>query len=173
MTTPDISEEVSILEYADWPASKAYALGLNGLYLNLKGREKQGAVSSATGAACSRSSRPGWKPSSTPRTGKKRSPAHTYPRTTFEDFIGRAPDIILASTAVTASATNRPWHAQPRDGQRQHGWWSGDHCVDPGSPGTSSPISRSRSRCDMQDVAPPFKIFRHRHAGADDRKALI
>ncbi len=29
----------------DWPETKAYGLGINGLYLNIKGREKQGIVS--------------------------------------------------------------------------------------------------------------------------------
>ena len=32
------------LESADWPSTEAYAMGLNGLYLNMKGREKQGRI---------------------------------------------------------------------------------------------------------------------------------
>lgn len=34
-----------LLENIDWPQTKAYALGFNSLYLNLKGREKEGSVS--------------------------------------------------------------------------------------------------------------------------------
>lgn len=37
--------EASIFTDADWPATKAYGLGMNGLYLNLKGREPEGVVS--------------------------------------------------------------------------------------------------------------------------------
>lgn len=33
--------------YVDWEKTKAYALGINGLYLNLKGREKQGILSTS------------------------------------------------------------------------------------------------------------------------------
>jgi predicted AlkP superfamily phosphohydrolase/phosphomutase len=34
----------SILDHADWSRTTAYGLGINGLYLNLKGREEQGIV---------------------------------------------------------------------------------------------------------------------------------
>ncbi len=34
----------SILQNADWSRTRAYGLGINGLYLNLKGRERDGAV---------------------------------------------------------------------------------------------------------------------------------
>ena len=38
------SNSTSIYEDVDWSKTKAYGLGLNGLYLNLKGREKYGIV---------------------------------------------------------------------------------------------------------------------------------
>ena len=34
-----------LLQHVDWPRTKAYALGLSGIYLNLKDREEQGIVS--------------------------------------------------------------------------------------------------------------------------------
>lgn len=37
-------ECTSILQNADWSRTKAYGLGINGLYLNLKGRERDGIV---------------------------------------------------------------------------------------------------------------------------------
>jgi predicted AlkP superfamily phosphohydrolase/phosphomutase len=37
-------ECTSILKNADWSQSRAYGLGINGLYLNLKGRERDGIV---------------------------------------------------------------------------------------------------------------------------------
>lgn len=36
--------EVEFLAGVDWPRTRAYALGINGLYLNLKGREARGVV---------------------------------------------------------------------------------------------------------------------------------
>ena len=37
-------ECTSVLQNADWPGTVAYGLGINGLYLNLKGRERDGVV---------------------------------------------------------------------------------------------------------------------------------
>ena len=37
-------ECTSILQDADWSRTRAYGLGINGLYLNLKGRERDGIV---------------------------------------------------------------------------------------------------------------------------------
>jgi predicted AlkP superfamily phosphohydrolase/phosphomutase len=41
----DSDEEVITLASVDWSKTKAYALGINGLYINLAGRESQGLVS--------------------------------------------------------------------------------------------------------------------------------
>lgn len=38
------AECTSVLENPDWSATRAYGLGINGLYLNLKGRERDGVV---------------------------------------------------------------------------------------------------------------------------------
>jgi predicted AlkP superfamily phosphohydrolase/phosphomutase len=38
----------SVLKNADWSATRAYGIGLNGLYLNLKGRERKGIVEFGT-----------------------------------------------------------------------------------------------------------------------------
>jgi len=37
-------EEVTLFQQTDWSRTKAYGVGLNALYLNLKGREAQGIV---------------------------------------------------------------------------------------------------------------------------------
>jgi len=42
------------LQGFDWERSRAYALGLSSVYLNLKGREGYGMVSQAEAPACSR-----------------------------------------------------------------------------------------------------------------------
>ena len=43
--TPDVAASSQLFADVDWSTSKAYGIGLNGLYLNLKGREKYGIVS--------------------------------------------------------------------------------------------------------------------------------
>ncbi|MDZ4786662.1 MAG: alkaline phosphatase family protein [bacterium] len=37
--------ESKFFDYVDWPKTKAYALGINGIYLNLQGRENKGSLS--------------------------------------------------------------------------------------------------------------------------------
>jgi predicted AlkP superfamily phosphohydrolase/phosphomutase len=37
-------DSISILRYVDWSRTRAYGLGINGLYLNLEGRERDGIV---------------------------------------------------------------------------------------------------------------------------------
>ena len=44
LTAAALGEETTIAE-ADWHSTEAYALGLNGLYINLQGREKNGIIS--------------------------------------------------------------------------------------------------------------------------------
>ncbi len=44
LRNPWIKDKGSLFEYTDWSRTKAYGLGLNGLYINLKGRESQGIV---------------------------------------------------------------------------------------------------------------------------------
>ena len=44
------SESGDWFEDVDWSRTRAYTMGLNGLYLNLKGREREGIVESGTEA---------------------------------------------------------------------------------------------------------------------------
>jgi len=37
-------DDIEYLLYVNWPSTRAYAMGLNGLYVNLRGREKNGVV---------------------------------------------------------------------------------------------------------------------------------
>lgn len=48
MVLKEESQEAMWLSNVDWSQTKAYAIGLGGLYLNLKGREAQGVVESGT-----------------------------------------------------------------------------------------------------------------------------
>ncbi len=43
-TSPEAREESDFFMNVDWRRTKAYALGINGLYINLRGREKYGTV---------------------------------------------------------------------------------------------------------------------------------
>jgi predicted AlkP superfamily phosphohydrolase/phosphomutase len=41
---PSIEEDDGLFRNIDWPKSRAYAYGINGLYINLRGRERTGTV---------------------------------------------------------------------------------------------------------------------------------
>ncbi len=45
LTKPDKMEEMDYFDYVDWSKTSAYPVGINGLYLNLKDRERNGSVS--------------------------------------------------------------------------------------------------------------------------------
>ena len=49
-----------LLRQVDWSRTKAYALGLSGLYLNLKGREEQGIVPPEDAEGLKHRSPPAW-----------------------------------------------------------------------------------------------------------------
>src|SRR4029453_19255445 len=44
LINPTLTEDPGRFPKVDWPRTRAYALGLNGLYVNVKGREKDGIV---------------------------------------------------------------------------------------------------------------------------------
>ena len=167
-----------ILEYADWPASKAYAMGLNGLYLNLKGRESEGSVGAGDRRRLLEKLKAGWRPSSTPRTARRSSPAPTSPRTISpRPIIDRAPDIILGFDRGYRISDQSALGTFSREMIMDNmGWWSGDHCVDPLKVPASfiSSFKIQKPVPDMQDVAPTIlKYFGIATPAPMTGKALI
>jgi predicted AlkP superfamily phosphohydrolase/phosphomutase len=45
LKNPNLQKDPGFFRNVNWPRTKAYGLGLNGLYLNMRGRERQGSVS--------------------------------------------------------------------------------------------------------------------------------
>ena len=120
----------------DWTRTRAYALGLNGLYVNTQGREGKGIVRAggARGAGRARSRRSCW-PSSIRRPGSRPSRKaflreQVYHRHAHLDL---SPDIVVGYARGTRGwrATRRSAVVPPEvfSDNREH--WSGDHCMDP------------------------------------------
>ena len=172
LSTSDIAEEVSILEYADWPASKAYALGLNGLYLNLKGREKRRLRRRRRRAAPAARGDQGQAGS--PRRPQERPEGHLLRlhlrgqllEELYRPRPGHHPGL---RPRLPHQRRLGPGHAQPRDGQGQHG-------LVVGRPLRRPQESAGLVHRQLQDPETGaghagrrphhFKIFRHRHPGA-------
>jgi predicted AlkP superfamily phosphohydrolase/phosphomutase len=154
----EINEEVSILDNADWPASKAYALGLNGLYLNLKGREKEGLVSPVERRKLLEEIKAKLETLTDPKNGQKViSCAYIAEDNFSKNFIQRAPDIILGfDRGYRISDTSALGSLSREVVNDNMNWWSGDHCVDPQKvPATFiANFKIQRQVPDMRDIAP-------------------
>ncbi|MCJ7525807.1 MAG: alkaline phosphatase family protein [Candidatus Aminicenantes bacterium] len=171
-------EEISILGYADWPASKAYALGLNGLYLNLKGREKEGAVGPQERRRLLDEIKAKLETISDPQNGNKViSCAYISEDNFSKNFIDRAPDIILGFDRGYRISDESALGTLSREMISDNmGWWSGDHCVDPKKVPASfiSNFKIQNPLPDMQDVAPTIlKYFGIATPAQMTGKALI
>jgi predicted AlkP superfamily phosphohydrolase/phosphomutase len=171
-------EETSILEYADWPASKAYALGLNGLYLNLKGREKEGAVGPEERRRLLEEIKAKLETLSDPKNGSKViSCAYISEDNFSKNFIDRAPDIILGFDRGYRISDESALGTLSREMVSDNmGWWSGDHCVDPKKVPASfiANFKIQNQVPNIQDVAPTIlKYFGIATPAQMTGKALI
>ena len=117
----------------DWTKTRAYGLGLNGLYLNLKGREMGGIVDPADRDALIAEIGEKLLQSIDPSTGE-RAVTKVYPReATYEDggYLEIGPDIQVGYAERTrgsnASAIGEMSIEVFSDNTDR---WSGDHCMD-------------------------------------------
>jgi predicted AlkP superfamily phosphohydrolase/phosphomutase len=133
----------------DWSATRAYGLGLNGLYINLRGRESSGIVDSGARAGLVREISDKLLATIDPRTG---TPAVTrvfsredaYTLTGNEDI---APDLIVGYAKGTRVSDESALGGVPAEVLVDNrGPWSGDHAMDPDAvPGillTTRPLRR-------------------------------
>jgi len=122
----------STLANLNWKETEAYALGLNGLYLNRKGREKHGIVENERQAdallANLREQLLAWRD---PTNGEKVMTSVAEVHAAVQNR-ATAPDLILgyapgyrASWQTGVGATP----AEELEGNRDA--WIGDHCIDP------------------------------------------
>jgi predicted AlkP superfamily phosphohydrolase/phosphomutase len=120
--------------HVDWSRTQAYAMGLNGLYVNLRGREKKGVV--ADGAARAEildriSAR--LLALRDPRDGGRVVDAVYEPRRVFERrALQYAPDLILGYAEGFRGSWQTALGAAPEDVlEDNRDAWIGDHCIDP------------------------------------------
>ncbi len=126
--------EVDIFGGADWGATRAYAVGLNSLYLNLRGREGNGLVEPGTEqeSVLDEIER-GLLALRDPATGEQViTRIHRAGRDFTGPYMKHAPDLILGYKGG--------YRVSWRTGLGQFGEtllednrdkWSGDHCIDP------------------------------------------
>jgi len=178
LTTGEIEDQMSILEYADWPATKAYALGLNGFYLNQKGREKEGAVGAGERRRLLEELKAKLEAIVDPKNGEKViSCAYISEDNFSKNYIQRAPDIVLGFNRGYRISDESALGTLRREIVSDNmSWWSGDHCVDPKKVPASfiSSFKILKAVPDIQDVAPTIlKYFGIATPAQMTGKALI
>ena len=143
----------------DWTRTKAYALGLGGLYLNIKGRESQGIVGPGAEAATLKAEL-GRKLGAIKDGGN--GPAaitHVYDREAVYagPYKDNAPDLIIGyNEGYRASWDGVTGVVNAIVIEDNTKAWSGDHCIDPALvPGVLfSNLRIKRSDPSIMDVAP-------------------
>lgn len=116
----------------DWSRTRAYALGLSGLYLNIRGREAQGIVD--PGEADALKNRIAAKLTALRDTDGAAPLPHVYPTASLYrgPYLDAAPDLIAGFAdgyrISWESAIGQTTSSVIEDNPKA---WSGDHCVDP------------------------------------------
>jgi predicted AlkP superfamily phosphohydrolase/phosphomutase len=135
-------------EDIDWKATRAYGLGLNGLYINLRGRESSGIVDPRGRDALVREIGDKLLRTIDPATG---APAvrRVFPREQVYRLAGHediAPDIVVGYATGTRASDESALGGVPKEAiVDNRSAWSGDHCMDPESvPGILLTSSRLR-----------------------------
>jgi predicted AlkP superfamily phosphohydrolase/phosphomutase len=118
----------------DWSRTRAYALGLGGIYLNLKGREEKGIVDPDEAASVKSAIVRGLAGLPDPDRGQiairsvvTREQVYSGP------YTGESPDLYVNFAAGYRASWNTPLGAVPaglfEDNNKK---WGGDHVIDPG-----------------------------------------
>lgn len=139
----------SLFASVDWSRTRAYGLGLNGLYLNLAGRERNGIVPPGDREQLMTEIADKLLQTVDPATGRA-AVAKAYRREQAYRSVHRAdiaPDMIVAYAQGTRGSNESALGAVPADVIVNNlGAWSGDHCMDPNAvPGvliSSRPLRR-------------------------------
>ncbi|HUU36476.1 MAG TPA: alkaline phosphatase family protein, partial [Vicinamibacterales bacterium] len=122
------------LSGVDWTRTRAYAVGLNGLYVNTQGREGKGIVPPGARAALAAEIAARLEAAIDPATGQ---PAVTTAFVTAQAYAGHAypqlaPDIVVGyarGTRVSSDSALGIVAADVFSDNREN--WSGDHSMDP------------------------------------------
>jgi predicted AlkP superfamily phosphohydrolase/phosphomutase len=157
---PGKTESGEWFKDVDWSRTKAYGLGLGGVYLNLKGREAQGTV--APGAEASDLKAELGRRLTALKDGPPNGPAaivRVYDRDAVYSgpYKDNAPDLIIGYNegyrASWDGVTGIVNAAVIEDNTKA---WSGDHCIDPALvPGVLfSSLKLKTDKPSIMDIAP-------------------
>jgi len=142
----------------DWSQTKAYGLGLNGLYLNLKGRERDGIVTPAERSALLDELRTKLLAVRDPADGAPViSAVYRSDEVYSGPFVERAPDLIIGYTrGYRCSWATTLGNIAAEAFSDNDSLWSADHCMAaeelPGGVFANKPVRRTGPA--LIDLAP-------------------
>jgi predicted AlkP superfamily phosphohydrolase/phosphomutase len=155
---PNMENDPGVFVNVDWERTQAYGVGLNSLYINLKGREKNGIVPLEKRKALIEEIGAALLAEVDPKTG---GPVVTkvYPRDdTYQDRgeLEIGPDIIVGTAKGTRISGHSALGAVGKESITDNlDEWSGDHLMDheavPGILITNRPLSKPAAR--LRDLA--------------------
>ncbi len=131
---PTAQESAEFFSNTDWTGTKAYALGLNGLYVNLKGREGKGIVEPGAEQQTLIEELAGkLQDVVDPATGEKAvTKAYMATRYYHGPLVRQAPDIIVGYNKGYRASWATPLGRMPGDlFENNDNKWGADHCMDP------------------------------------------
>ena len=134
MRDPAATVDAGLFSNIDWTRTRAYALGLNGLYINVRGREAHGIVDAAERVMLAGEIARSLSDTTDPKDG-----GHPIRRVFRREDVFHvaghediAPDLIVGYAKGTRSSDDSALGMVPRyvltDNTEA---WSGDHCMDP------------------------------------------
>jgi predicted AlkP superfamily phosphohydrolase/phosphomutase len=133
VANPAVDSDPGFLLNVDWTRTRAYGLGLNGLYLNVQGREMSGTVAPADRERLLEEIAAKLLATIDPKTGE-RAVTKVYRREqVYSDagYFDRAPDLVVGYAKGTRVSDQSAAGSIPRDVIVDNtDAWSGDHCMD-------------------------------------------
>jgi predicted AlkP superfamily phosphohydrolase/phosphomutase len=123
-----------MFQNVDWTRTRAYGLGLNGLYINVRGRERNGIVAPEERERLVNDIRRKLLDTVDPQTGRAVVAKAMTREQAYRDsaHFNLAPDIIVLYTEGTRGSNESALGGVPREILVDNtGEWSGDHCMDP------------------------------------------
>ena len=130
---PTTDRDAGPFANVDWRRTRAYGLGLNGLYINVRGRERFGIVDPSERESLMREIAQKLEQTIDPATGQAAVTRVYFPEATYADrgFLADGPDLIVGYARGTRCSNASARGAVPSEVFADNDdAWSGDHCMD-------------------------------------------
>ena len=151
---PHRKDDPGLYANVDWTRTRAYGLGINGLYINVAGRETNGIVDPTQREALASEIAAKLLQAVDPATGE-RAVTKVLRREEYRDrgHLEVGPDLVVGyAKGMRGSDESALGKLMPEVVTDNTEEWSGDHCMDPDSvPGvlvTSRPLKKTAARLD-------------------------